>query len=280
MNIFSIAAGYVLNFLLNITHNYLFAIIAFTILVRLITVPIEKLGARASKKYTDLKPQIEKIKNSGMDVHGVEDALVKLYEENHISYKHVFAKPLSMLLSMVLFVGFIGAVFSPLTYVLRFSKETIAGFQSVLGNLSELQIVEAFRGANVVDFSDGAAVEKLTQFLENMTVFGVDLSRTPTVDYLLWLPILALALRILIIGLSALRMYVFARFDENITPKVIRRGIIFDFVMFALFCTLAFTLPASLCVYWITSSVINLIISIVGFITGVRRYKKQVAESV
>lgn len=286
MNIFSIAAGFFLRTLLELTHNYVLVVVIFTIAVKLITMPIEKLGTKASKKYTDLKPKIEKIKNSGLDVHGVEEALTKLYEENNIKYINVLAKPLSMVLTMIMFIGFVNAIYMPLTYILRFSKDTIASVQGVFGNLSELQLMEAFDISKASSLQP-EVVSKISTLISSMTIGDWNLSKVPSVKYMLWLPIIALAIRIIAMGLSAVRTLVYSKVDVNSldnpdyflsVKKGIKRSLITDLVFFALFCTLVFSLPASLSIYWITSSAMGIIMLLIDFCITYPKLKNEYYE--
>lgn len=270
------AVGFLLELLLKLFNNYFTALLIVTVLLKIVTMLLDLAGAKASEKYTKLKPQVEAIKNGGGDVHQVEAGLTELYEKNNVKTINFLAKPIMTMLNLLLITGFIKALFSPLSYMLRFSKELLATLSVACGTSSQMNMLAMFNAdsgvfATTLNASDFAKLEMLSK---RMIVGGWDLSVVPTVKYLFWLPVIALTIRVLQIIMSSVYTYLMCK-RYNGDMKRVKRGLIVNLVSFALFSTLVFTVPAGLSVYYITSSVLNIVVSTVAFLKDGAKHSNQ-----
>lgn len=267
MFVFPYVVGFLLEWLLNLFNNYFIALIAVTILLKIATMLLDAIGAKMSSKYTKLIPQVDAIKNSGGDVHQVEAELTELYKQNNIKTINFLAKPLATFINLCLITGFIKALFSPLTYMLRFPKEILTTLSTACGTGSQMAMLALFNSDSGVFASvlNSDYFQKLETMSHQMIVGGWDLSVIPTVKYLFWLPVIALTIRVVQIVMSAVYSYLmYKKFGGDV--KKIKRGLIVNLITFAMFSTLVFAVPAGLSVYYITSSILNIFVSTFNFI--------------
>lgn len=268
MFIFSRIAGFLIDALMQLfNNNYIITLCFFAVIIRAVTMPISIAGQKMSAKYKRLKPQIEEIKDSGADVHEVERRLTELYDKHGVKTVNFLAGPLSSLLNFLVLVGFIKAIYQPLTYVLRLSAEEIATLAGLYNTASQTSILSAFiqnpsLAATAIPFED---YNSLFAFAMGVTKSGWDLSQIPTAQYLLWLPILTLVVYLVKECFSVFQAWFFTRTMPTFTIVMSAVSILFT-------AWFAFSLPAGMCVYWTAGAVVSLAIKIFMFF---RKYKRE-----
>ena len=302
MFIFSRIAGFLIDALMQLfSNNYIITLCVFAVIVKAVTMPISIAGQKMSAKYKRLKPQIKEIKNSGykqLDIqiaemkkngpvphegysseeemframrheeeHEVERKLNELYDKYQVKLFDFLIGPLSTVLWFFIIVGLVRAVTLPLTYVLRLSPEEVSTLAGIYNTASQTSILSAFiqspsLAATAIPFED---YNSLFAFAMGMTKSGWDLSQIPTAQYLLWLPILTLAIYLVKEGFSIFYAWFFAKEVPTFTLVMCSASILLT----ALF---AFTLPAGMCVYWSAGAVVSLAINVFRF---VRKYKQK-----
>lgn len=267
MFIFSRIAGFLIDALMQLfSNNYIITLCVFAVIVKAVTMPISIAGQKMSAKYKRLKPQIEEIKESGADVHEVERQLTELYDKHGVKTFNFLAGPSASALNFLVLVGFIKAIYQPLTYVLRLSPEEISTLAGIYNTASQTSILSAFiqspsLAATAIPFEN---YNSLFAFAMGMTKSGWDLSQIPTAQYLLWLPILTLVIYFLKEGFSVFQTWYF--------KKQISSSIIASTVSILLTAWFTFSLPAGMCVYWSAGAVVSLAINVFRF---VRKYKQK-----
>lgn len=268
MFIFSRIAGFLIDALMQLfSNNYIITLCVFAVIVKAVTMPISIAGQKMSAKYKRLKPQIEEIKESGADVHEVERQLTELYDKHGVKTFNFLAGPSASALNFLVLVGFIKAIYQPLTYVLRLSPEEISTLAGIYNTASQTSILSAFiqspsLAATAIPFED---YNSLFAFAMGMTKSGWDLSQIPTAQYLLWLPILTLVVYLVKECFSVFQAWFFTRTMPTFTIVMSAVSILFT-------AWFAFSLPAGMCVYWIAGAVVSLAIKIFMFF---RKYKRK-----
>ena len=120
---FAYTFGYVLNFIYNIINNYGFAIILFTIFVKLLLLPISIKQQRTMKKSAQMQEQVKaiqfKYKN---DPQKMNQEMMSLYKAENYS---PFSGCLSAIAQIILLLSVFYLVRSPLTFMKQVPKETI-----------------------------------------------------------------------------------------------------------------------------------------------------------
>lgn len=262
MYLFPYVIGFALQGLINLFNNYFVALVVVAVVLKVITMLITNAGNKLSSKYKKLLPQVEKIKNTAGDVHQVEAGLTKLYEENGVKEINFFAGPVTTFIVVMLITGFIKALFSPLKYMYRFPKEILASLAEACGTCSQMSMLAMFNSDSTIfaNVLNEQYYNKLSTLSSSMIVGGWDLSVVPSAKYLIWLPIIALSVRVLQIIISVVSSYVADKENGTGTKKT-KKNLVFSLISLALFSTLVFNVPAGLSVYYIISSVIDMFVS-------------------
>ena len=108
MNILSYFLSQVINFCYYLLENYLFSIVAFTILTKIILFPVSMWVQRNSIKMVQLTPELNHLK---VKFYGDKDTIAeetqKLYKKAHY---HPLASTIPMFIQLILLIGVIGAV--------------------------------------------------------------------------------------------------------------------------------------------------------------------------
>lgn len=279
MYLFPYVIGFALQGLINLFNNYFVALVVVAVVLKVITMLITNAGNKLSSKYKKLLPQIEKIKNTAGDVHQVEAGLTKLYEENGVKEINFFAGPVTTFIVVMLITGFIKALFSPLKYMYRFPKEILASLAEACGTGSQMSMLAMFNSDSTIfaNVLNEQYYDKLSTLSNSMIVGGWDLSVVPSAKYLIWLPIIALSVRVLQIIISVVSSYVADKENGTGTKKT-KKNLVFSLISLALFSTLVFNVPAGLSVYYIISSVIDMFVSDYTLVKN--KKKKTLTETV
>ena len=168
--------GYVLNFIYGIVNNYGLAIIIFTILLRLILLPINLKQQKTMKKTAKIQKKMKEIQDKySNDPVRLNQEVRDLYSEEHMS---PFSGCLSSILQLIIIVSIFFLVSNPLTYMKQISSEKIKDYTE--------QVKEQNNGENV-NYIEIAIIKSLgktdKEVSLNMNFLGLDLSDIPSKDY-------------------------------------------------------------------------------------------------
>lgn len=163
--------GYLLDFLYNIFNNYGIAIIVFSVILRIILIPVTISQQKAMKKSEKMQEMMRDIQRK------YKNNPEKLNQETINLYKKEKMNPFSGCLSSILQIVIILSVFwlvsKPLTYMKKVEPEIINGYIEEIKNedgkvsaYPEIQVIQRKADAN-------EAVNI------NMDFFGLDLSKVP-----------------------------------------------------------------------------------------------------
>ena len=173
--------GYVLNFINNFVGNYGLAIILFTVLIKIIMLPLSIKQQRTMKKSAKLQEQIKvlqfKYKN---DPEKLNREMMDLYKKENMS---PFSGCLSTIIQFILLISIFYMVRCPLTYMEKIDKTQIESYVQQLKDdgmpvnqaYSEIDII---REVNYLKekFPEDENLEKINL---NMNFCGLDLSKIP-----------------------------------------------------------------------------------------------------
>lgn len=169
---FAYTFGYVLNFIYNMVSNYGFAIILFTILVKLLLLPISIKQQRTMKKSAKLQEQIKalqfKYKN---DPQKMNQEMMSLYKAEHMS---PFSGCLSAIVQIILLLSVFYLVRSPLTFMKQVPKETIDTYIQQMKEEGKMQN-SAYPEIDIIREKG----QENEQVKINMDFLGLDLSQIP-----------------------------------------------------------------------------------------------------
>ena len=178
---FSNIFGYVLNFMNNFVGNYGLAIILFTVLIKIIMLPLSIKQQRTMKKSAKLQEQIKvlqfKYKN---DPEKLNREMMDLYKKENMS---PFSGCLSTIVQFILLISIFYMVRCPLTYMERIDKTQIDTYVQQLKD-NGMSINQAYSEIDIIreldylkeKFPDDQNLDKINL---NMNFCGLDLSKIP-----------------------------------------------------------------------------------------------------
>ena len=160
--------GYLLNFLYTILNNYGLAIIIFSILVKLLLLPLtikqQKTMEKTTKMQDEMKALQFKYKN---DPEKLNKEMMDMYKRENMS---PFSGCLSSIAQIILILAVFYLVRSPLTYMKKVDVNIINEYTDKLEtktNYPEVEIIKEFGQEN-------------ENLYVNMDFIGLDLSIIPT----------------------------------------------------------------------------------------------------
>jgi YidC/Oxa1 family membrane protein insertase len=260
-DIIKIPIGYLLGWIYNLIPNYGWALIIFTLVVKLLLLPLGLKQQKSMTKMQAMQPKIaalqEKYKN---DQQKLSQETMKLYKEYGVS---PMGGCLPMLIQLPILFALYRVLYRPLTYMLHMSDKAIGalGNQFVIdmSNKNPMAQIQIAEKANLIDFD----------------FFGLNLSANPNAEG--WL-----AVAMIIPVLAAVTTYFSSKItmlmnknkkEENAQEKPKRilspdqkdtkpnaneMGQTMTWMMpiFTLWITATF--PAALGIYWVASNVFSI----------------------
>ncbi len=172
MSTISNILGYILNYIYIFVNNYGLAIILFTILIKIILLPVSIKQQRTMKKTSKMQIELKEIQDKYKNnPERLNQEMINLYKRENMS---PFSGCLSSIIQIVLIISIFYIVRSPLTYMKKVDTQTIENYKSQL-NISkttypEVQIIKEMGS-------------KDNNVYLNMNFLGLDLSSVPSADY-------------------------------------------------------------------------------------------------
>ncbi len=249
--------GYILTFIYSLVKNYGLTIIIFTIVVKLLLMPLLIKQQKSMVATQKLQPELAKIqKKYANDKQRLNEETMKLYQENNVNPA---GGCLPLLIQFPIIIGLYQVINRPLLYIMNLSLETIAKITELLGfswtGKSEIAIAKA------MESNLGLLAEKLGQdfsdLIINFDFFGLDLSMTPSFSRFdaLWLiPILS-ALFAYLSGVVSSKLSGNAQANDQMKSMNVIMPL-----MSAYFC---FIMPSGVGIYWIMSSLLQVVQQVV-----------------
>lgn len=190
--------GYILNWLYGLVNNYGLAIIIFSILLRVILIPITIKQQKSMKKSAALQEQMAEIqKKYKNNPEKLNQETIQLYQREKMS---PFSGCLTSILQLVIILSVFWLVSQPLTYMKRIDSQIIETYTNEMKE-SEFNPNNSYVQISVLDYAETKyqeIEEKLkqedienreelenkrndyNQLRLNMEFLGIDLSKVPT----------------------------------------------------------------------------------------------------
>lgn len=187
--------GYVLNFLYEIFGNFGIAIIIFSIIVKLIMLPIsinQQKTMKKSKKINEEMKQIQfKYKN---DPEKLNQEVMSLYKREKMS---PFSGCFSAIVQLILLFSIFYLVRSPLTYMSKVDADLIDKVENIVeendktNNYKEIAVVNYVNQIKEHGYEDNNEFsndkkniyDNIDKLYINMNFIGIDLSKVPSKDF-------------------------------------------------------------------------------------------------
>lgn len=164
--------GYVLNFLYNIINNYGLAIILFTIIIKIILLPISIKQQRTMKKSAKIQEQMKSIQfKYKNDPEKMNQEIMSLYKTENMS---PFSGCLSGIVQIILLLSIFYLVRSPLTYMRKVPSDVLNTYITQMKEEGK-NISNVYPEIDIIR-EKGPENE---QVRINMEFLGLDLSQIP-----------------------------------------------------------------------------------------------------
>lgn len=291
--------GFIIEFVYNFVPNYGVALIIFTILIKLILLPLNIKSQKSMVKQQKLMPQLQEIQRKyANDKEKLNKETMALYQANG-------ANPASgclpLFLQFPIIIGLFQVIQKPLSYMIGINFNApeninaVINLQQIVANNPELsaaapsgflsstmeQLANNFQIA-MSNFAANPMVEGFSDWVINFNFLGLDLSRYPSE---IWGPLNALlsgqisphlwtALPLLLIpALSGLTSWMLGKMTgaSQPTPSTNTAGTSnspdtaasmsksMQLMMPVISVLFVFTLPAGVGLYWIVSNIVQMI---------------------
>lgn len=163
--------GYILNFLYEQFNNYGVAIIIFSVLLRIILIPITIKQQKSLKKNAKLQKEMKEIQTKyKSNPEKLNQETIELYKREKMS---PFSGCFSGILQIIIILSVFWLVSKPLTYMKKINPEIIEKYSQ------ELKEEGANSSYTEIAIINKKAAEDPEVYI-NMNFLGLDLSKVPT----------------------------------------------------------------------------------------------------
>lgn len=270
MSIISKLLGSVLRRCYLFSNNYGFAILLFTLLSKLILLPVSIWVQFNSIKMVKMQPELNRIK---IDHFGDKDTIAektqKEYKKNHY---HATASLIPLALQIILLLGVVSVIYHPFDYILDLNPEYVTVLENTLIESNEninpessslqLTIVKNVQNGGkelyqkAMDLNmmqdSGIIISEIEDL--QMHFLGVDISLIPSVDrgFSILIPLLA--------GFSAWLLS-FCQNKMNVLQAAQSKtgNMVTMLISVGISLYLGFFVPCGVAIYWIASNLITII---------------------
>ena len=271
-----IPLGFIIYFAYLLTGSYGFAILIFSVIIKVVIYPITLLTHKNAIKFLQLQPALGILKRR---YAGEKE---KLNEEQYRLFKekgyNVFLGILPLIIQLILIMGMLQVMYRPLQHMLRLDQPVIdtlvetyryisESSSSAMDQLYTLQAIQnpenltLFREAMYHVVNGEEIIYRVIN--TNLTFLGIDLGATPalTTPSILWV----------IPALAGSLAFIFCLVQNKISPGALTQSkranmgmTIFTVVLSLYF---AFVMPAGVGLYWALGNFLGMIVTIILNIT-------------
>ena len=184
--ILGVPLGYVMEWIYNLIPNYGWDIIIFTIVIRLISIPLQLNQQKSMARMSAYQPLVADIQKKYRDKPDKQqEELMKLQEQG---YKPT-AGCMPMLVNFLVMFGVIEVVYRPLQRIFHIGADALTAAGEALTTLG-ISFTTVTRDTNIIaQVIAGEStvtscftpdqVSTITEFGQHMDFFGIDLTRVP-----------------------------------------------------------------------------------------------------
>ena len=275
--------GFIIKLIYDLVQNYGLAIIFFTIIVKLLLMPLTVKSQKAMKKQQKIQPYLQELQAKYKDdPQKLQQETMKLYKENNIS---MAGGCLPLLIQFPILISLYSVIRKPLTYLLGIDfnlaenltkvgeivKTMNERYPDVIGKLAKLDPVDIVKNYEI-QISTWCSELNFTEWVMDFDFLGLDLSVTPVtgLNYLLSfnfsspdrlmliiIPLLAVFTTWISMKLSQKMSGQQLQDAENNPAASMSKSM--NLMMPIMTGFFAFTLPSGIGLYWIASNVMQLI---------------------
>lgn len=291
MDLFSLVItkplGIIIEFIYRLVQNYGLAIILFTVIIKLILMPLTVKSQKSMKKQQKLQPALKALQEKyANDQQKLQTEMMKLYRDNDVSMS---GGCLPLFIQMPILIGLYQVIQRPISFLIGENFNTPENINRVI----QIRDTMAEKFPDVIGKLKGSTMEQLAntsqiqlskwsemlfgegdKWVLNFDFFGMDLSNTPSTAInqvihgnfsdvgtllLLLIPILAVTTTWISMKLSQAQTQTKNTDgkDNSEDPAAqMSKSMNLMMPLMTLFCTVSF--PSGLGLYWIISNVMQL----------------------
>ncbi len=265
-DILYIPLGWLLRVCNAISPSYLLTLLLFSVLIKLIMLPLGYKQHKNSLKQASFRPKEMAIvkkyqgRNDRTSQQKKQEEIQRLYQAEGFNQ---FAGCLPMLIQLPIIFCVYQVVTSPLRYICGFSSEVVGKIMTQAGASKQIDALNAMRG-NISAYTglDESLANITVSDLPNFNFFGIDLSATPQlgVNWLILIPILNFVVAFFSAKITKNFMYKSPQVtmqgngnaNENMSLKIM------NFIMPLMSAYISFLTPAVIGIYWIYQNLIGI----------------------
>lgn len=271
--------GFIIEHIYNIVQNYGMAIIIFTVVIKLVLLPLNIKSQKSMKKQQKIQPYMAELqKKYANDQEKLQREMMKLYKENNVSMS---GGCLPMLIQMPILVGLYQVIQKPLSFLLNVNFMEQATIDKVyalrdamaasIGNLATATEEMIANQAQIQLSRWSEIINGPTDpWVINFNFCGLDLSAVPSTAFnyimradfsniaiiaLLLIPILAIVSSLVSMKITQVQSGQNA--GGNDTANQMNKSMMLMMPIMTGIFTL--TLPSGMGLYWIISSVMQIV---------------------
>ncbi len=278
--------GYVLAFLYNLVNNYGFAIILFTVIIKLLLLPLSIKQQKTMKKSAKMQEKMKviqfKYKN---DPEKMNQEIMNLYKNEKMS---PFSGCLTAIIQFLLLLSIFYLVRCPITYMEKLASEDINKYvgqlqeegKEVSKAYPEIDLIREYQWLKEKNPED----EKVEKLNLQMNFLGLDLSKIPQqnmTDYTVYIiPVLYILSSFISIRMTTTMQQkqmqkkketeidgetgeVIEKEGENEMDAVMQTNKMMSWMMPIMSISIAFVAPLGLALYWLISNLLMILERIV-----------------
>ena len=286
-DIVTVPFGFILKLLYDLTTNYGVAIILFSILVKLVLLPMNAKGKKSTMKMSRLTPDIERIKKKYPDDTNKQQQLTQeLYKKEGVS---TCGGCIWSFIPLLILFPLYTVIRQPIEYMLGETAENAAAIVDVIKTAAPELFgkndfyAEMIAARHIPDFVEQIRavlpeISEATLAGVNFDFLGIDLGRQPSINFFAWeafdwaniglflLPVLSAASSVLSMLISNKQNDSVVTNEKGIQDKEAAKNSqqnqtakTMMWMMPIMSLWIGFTVPAALSVYWLISGVLGTI---------------------
>lgn len=136
MSLLATPLGWIMKGCYALVHNYGLALFIFTVITRLVTLPLQVKQQKSQAKISMIQPELEKLKKKyAKNQEKLNEETMLLYSKKGIN---PMASCLPMIITMVILFSMIPVIYGPLTYVSDLDKDSVEKSNTLITNLATM----------------------------------------------------------------------------------------------------------------------------------------------
>jgi len=265
--------GFLIQIIYDLVQNYGLAIILFTIVIKLILMPLQVKSQKAMKRQQKIQPIVAELqKKYANDQQRLSQEMMKVYKENNVS---MTGGCLPLLIQFPILIGLYNIIRRPLTYIrgINFSdKSALEQVKELASKVGEkIPNMDQFIQNEQIKISTWANQHNITDWEINFDFLGLDLSQKPQFNSIFKLmngdfSDLSTTLLILIPAVAMLLTWLSSKYSQklsgsanNTNEQAQSMTKSMNLMMPLMTGYFTFILPSGIGIYWIISSVMQIV---------------------